>query len=112
MDLVLWNNLDLWFMWKRFAYIPWARQVCESVYTVLLLFNINLLIMYYRFVCGHEFAGEIVALGASYSSTTIEQKRPPLYATLKVGDKVVAPFTSSCSECRYAKHVVCMYFVL
>ncbi|GJJ14830.1 hypothetical protein Clacol_009098 [Clathrus columnatus] len=55
------------------------------------------------FVCGHEFAGEVVALGESYSETAAALGRPPLYATLKVGDKVVAPFTSSCSECHFCR---------
>ncbi|KAK7048110.1 chaperonin 10-like protein [Favolaschia claudopus] len=47
---------------------------------------------------GHEFIGEVVELGASYGSHS-PKGRPELYATLKVGDKVVSPFTVNCGEC-------------
>ncbi|KAH6912784.1 alcohol dehydrogenase [Coprinopsis sp. MPI-PUGE-AT-0042] len=47
--------------------------------------------------CGHEFIGEVVALGSSFGQET--QGRPPLYASLKVGDRVVSPFTVNCGEC-------------
>ncbi|KAK0674369.1 putative S-glutathione dehydrogenase [Cercophora samala] len=40
------------------------------------------------FIMGHEFVGHIVAVGSSVT-------------TLKVGDKVVAPFTTSCMNCFY-----------
>ncbi|KAK4189571.1 hypothetical protein QBC35DRAFT_513986 [Podospora australis] len=42
------------------------------------------------FIMGHEFVGTIVQAGDEVSS-------------LNVGDKVVAPFTTSCSECFYCK---------
>ncbi|KAG6854672.1 hypothetical protein C0991_003320 [Blastosporella zonata] len=47
--------------------------------------------------CGHEFIGEVVSLGSSFGANT--QGRPKLYSSLKVGDKVVSPFTSNCGEC-------------
>ncbi|EIM88701.1 uncharacterized protein STEHIDRAFT_52515 [Stereum hirsutum FP-91666 SS1] len=50
-------------------------------------------------VCGHEFIGYVVALGSSFTSSS-PKSRPALYGTLKVGDKVVSPFTTSCGECR------------
>lgn len=50
-------------------------------------------------VCGHEFIGEVIALGENFHPGVTG--RPPLYATLKVGDKVVSPFTVSCGECQY-----------
>lgn len=49
--------------------------------------------------CGHEFIGEVVALGANFHSGATG--RPYLYSTLRVGDKVVSPFTVSCGECQY-----------
>lgn len=52
------------------------------------------------FVGGHEFAGEVVAIGSNYGPNANTAGRPALYATLKIGDKVVSPFTSSCSECQ------------
>ena len=58
-----------------------------------------------RHTSGHEFVGEAIALGSSFLSVSGEQAvrtgRPVLYSTLKVGDKVVSPFTVSCGECRY-----------
>ncbi|KAI1816020.1 GroES-like protein [Poronia punctata] len=42
------------------------------------------------FVLGHEFAGIVVAAGKGVQ-------------TVKVGDKVVAPFTVSCMKCFYCK---------
>lgn len=62
----------------------------------LLLIQLSLIIS--RVVTGHEFVGEVVALGSSYSPNATD--RPALYSTLKVGDKVVSPFTSSCGECQ------------
>lgn len=50
-------------------------------------------------VCGHEFIGEVIALGESFGPDA--SGRPSLYSTLKIGDKVVAPFTVSCGECQY-----------
>lgn len=50
-------------------------------------------------VCGHEFIGEVVALGANFQPGATG--RPHLYSTLKIGDKVVSPFTVSCGECQY-----------
>ncbi|KAF9788612.1 chaperonin 10-like protein [Thelephora terrestris] len=53
---------------------------------------------------GHEFVGEVVALGSNFLAVGGEQAasngRPVLYSTLKVGDRVVSPFTVSCGECR------------
>ncbi|KKZ58448.1 hypothetical protein EMCG_00939 [[Emmonsia] crescens] len=43
------------------------------------------------FIMGHEFMGEIVEVGSSVK-------------IVKVGDKIVSPFTSSCSECFYCKN--------
>ncbi|KAF8887173.1 chaperonin 10-like protein [Infundibulicybe gibba] len=51
--------------------------------------------------CGHEFIGEVVALGSSYHSNS--HGRPGLYANLKVGDKVVSPFTVNCGECHVCR---------
>ncbi|PFH53888.1 hypothetical protein AMATHDRAFT_136465 [Amanita thiersii Skay4041] len=48
-------------------------------------------------ISGHEFIGEVVALGSSYGPHS--KGRAPLYTTLKIGDKVVSPFTSNCGEC-------------
>ena len=42
-------------------------------------------------ILGHEFMGEVVEIGA-------EVKR------LKVGDRVVVPFTIACGQCYYCKH--------
>ncbi|THH27436.1 hypothetical protein EUX98_g6751 [Antrodiella citrinella] len=55
-------------------------------------------------VCGHEFVGEVVALGPSFTPTS--QGRPELYATLRIGDKVVSPFTISCGECQFCRRGV------
>jgi len=49
-------------------------------------------------ITGHEFVGEVVALGSSFHQAVTG--RPLLYSTLKIGDKVVSPFTSSCGECQ------------
>ncbi|KAH9915625.1 chaperonin 10-like protein [Fomitopsis serialis] len=52
-------------------------------------------------ICGHELVGEVVALGSSfYPGAT---GRPELYSTLKIGDKVVSPFTVSCGECHFCR---------
>lgn len=50
------------------------------------------------YVTGHELVGIVISLGESFQNTVAG--RPELYSTLKVGDKVVCPFTSSCGECR------------
>ncbi|KAJ3501511.1 hypothetical protein NLJ89_g9307 [Agrocybe chaxingu] len=47
--------------------------------------------------CGHEFIGEVAALGHSYGGDNTG--RPSLYSSLKIGDKVVSPFTVNCGEC-------------
>ncbi|KAF8073680.1 alcohol dehydrogenase [Lyophyllum atratum] len=51
--------------------------------------------------CGHEFIGEITALGSSFGANA--QGRPKLYSNLKVGDKVVSPFTVNCGECHVCR---------
>ncbi|PPQ77465.1 hypothetical protein CVT25_011335 [Psilocybe cyanescens] len=51
--------------------------------------------------CGHEFIGEVVALGSSYGGNA--SGRPPLYSSLKIGDKVVSPFTVNCGECHVCR---------
>ncbi|KAK0503829.1 alcohol dehydrogenase [Armillaria luteobubalina] len=51
--------------------------------------------------CGHEFVGHVVKLGSSFSVHS--QRLPALYANLKIGDKVVCPFTTSCGECRVCR---------
>ncbi|GBE83312.1 hypothetical protein SCP_0503600 [Sparassis crispa] len=51
--------------------------------------------------CGHELIGEVVALGASFHPGATD--RPELYSTLRVGDKVVSPFTVSCGECHFCR---------
>ncbi|KAI0075462.1 alcohol dehydrogenase [Panus rudis PR-1116 ss-1] len=50
---------------------------------------------------GHEFLGEVIALGASFSPESVN--RPELYRTLKIGDKVISPFTVSCEECHFCR---------
>ncbi|KAL4080828.1 chaperonin 10-like protein [Scleroderma citrinum] len=50
-------------------------------------------------VCGHEFVGEVIALGSSFHPNA--SGRPSLYSTLQVGDKVISPFTVSCGECNF-----------
>ncbi|THU85244.1 alcohol dehydrogenase [Dendrothele bispora CBS 962.96] len=50
---------------------------------------------------GHEFLGVVVKLGSNFGKQ--DQTRPALYATLKVGDKVVAPFTVNCGECHVCR---------
>lgn len=51
------------------------------------------------YITGHEFVGIVVSLGESFGASNAAE-RPKLYSSLKVGDKVVSPFTSSCGECR------------
>ncbi|KAI0300581.1 chaperonin 10-like protein [Multifurca ochricompacta] len=53
-------------------------------------------------ICGHEFIGHVVALGSSFHSGS-PPSRPVLYSYLKVGDKVISPFTVSCGECEYCR---------
>ncbi|KAJ4481937.1 chaperonin 10-like protein [Lentinula aciculospora] len=54
---------------------------------------------------GHEFIGEVVKLGSNYGQNAVQPTtgRPNLYATLSVGDKVVAPFTVNCGECHVCR---------
>ncbi|KIK59359.1 hypothetical protein GYMLUDRAFT_44710 [Collybiopsis luxurians FD-317 M1] len=56
-------------------------------------------------ISGHEFMGEVVKLGANYGPNAAQSTsgRPGLYATLNVGDKVVAPFTVNCGECHVCR---------
>ncbi|KAJ3830627.1 alcohol dehydrogenase [Lentinula raphanica] len=56
-------------------------------------------------VTGHEFIGEITKLGSNYGPSAVQSTtgRPNLYATLNVGDKVVAPFTVNCGECHVCR---------
>jgi hypothetical protein len=42
-----------------------------------------------------------VALGSSFHPGS-PPSRPALYASLKIGDKVISPFSISCGECQYA----------
>ncbi|KAK5240152.1 hypothetical protein LTS06_012550, partial [Exophiala xenobiotica] len=42
------------------------------------------------FIMGHEFTGEVVETGSDVKS-------------VKIGDKIVSPFTLSCGECFYCK---------
>ncbi|KAL0572981.1 hypothetical protein V5O48_008972, partial [Marasmius crinis-equi] len=51
--------------------------------------------------CGHEFIGTVVKVGESYGVNVEDSDRPSLYSTLKVGDRIVAPFTVSCGECQF-----------
>lgn len=50
---------------------------------------------------GHEFIGVVVEMGNSFSPDT--EGRPELYRTLRIGDKVVSPFTVSCGECHFCR---------
>ncbi|KAF9027519.1 GroES-like protein [Hymenopellis radicata] len=50
---------------------------------------------------GHEFIGEIVELGSNFNENAVD--RPRLYSTLKVGHKVVSPFTINCGECQFCR---------
>lgn len=52
-------------------------------------------------ICGHEFIGEVVALGSNYGPNA--ERRPKLYSSLKLGDKVVSPFTTNCGECHVCR---------
>ncbi|KDQ53396.1 hypothetical protein JAAARDRAFT_183359 [Jaapia argillacea MUCL 33604] len=52
-------------------------------------------------IFGHEFIGEVISLGESFTPNATD--RPSLYPTLKVGDKVVSAFTSSCGECHFCR---------
>ncbi|KAG6333730.1 hypothetical protein ID866_5358 [Astraeus odoratus] len=49
-------------------------------------------------ICGHEFIGEVIELGSNFHPGA--SSRPSLYSTLKVGDKIISPFTVSCGECQ------------
>ncbi|KAJ8507464.1 hypothetical protein ONZ45_g10165 [Pleurotus djamor] len=48
---------------------------------------------------GHEFVGEVVALGSGFGPHA--SGRPSLYASLQVGHKVVCPFSTNCGECHF-----------
>ncbi|KAF9534494.1 chaperonin 10-like protein [Crepidotus variabilis] len=47
--------------------------------------------------CGHEFVGEVTDLGSSFGDQITG--RPVLYSKLKIGHRVVSPFSISCGEC-------------
>lgn len=51
----------------------------------------------------------MIALGAGFHPGSTN--RPHLYSTLKVGDKVVSPFTVSCGECQYVVPLLCPAFM-
>lgn len=51
-----------------------------------------------RLIGGHEFVGTVVEMGSTFGPDA--QGRPELYRTLRLGDKVVSPFTVSCGECQ------------
>ncbi|CCO27402.1 putative zinc-type alcohol dehydrogenase-like protein AdhB [Rhizoctonia solani AG-1 IB] len=52
----------------------------------------------HQYITGHELVGIVVSLGESFQKAAAGP--PDLYSALKIGDKVVSPFTSSCGECR------------
>ncbi|KAE9405739.1 alcohol dehydrogenase [Gymnopus androsaceus JB14] len=56
-------------------------------------------------ITGHEFIGEVIKLGSNYGPNAAQPAsgRPDLYATLNVGDKIVAPFTVNCGECHVCR---------
>lgn len=47
-------------------------------------------------VLGHEFVGQVVALGRAAAERPADGGQP-----LAIGDRVVAPFTTNCGECGY-----------
>lgn len=47
-------------------------------------------------VLGHEFVGEVIALGPAATDRSPDGGPP-----LAIGDRVVAPFTTNCGECGY-----------
>ncbi|KIO19925.1 hypothetical protein M407DRAFT_16056 [Tulasnella calospora MUT 4182] len=75
----------LWAMWKRFAPLQVLSISLRHTGSVK------------EFIMGHELVGEVVALGSSYGNDVAS--RPLLYSTLRIGDKVISPFTVSCGEC-------------
>ena len=95
-------------MRKRPSHLQRARRCHQSVRSDLIKIAEPEPVMtswFGRHTSGHEFVGEIVALGLNFLSANGEQAtpngRPALYSTLRVGDKVVSPFTVSCGECQY-----------
>ena len=91
-------------MWERPACLQGAPEHRLRV-SALLLYSISRSILNLlrctSHICGHEIIGEIVALGTSFHLSAAGAGRPELYSTLKIGDKVVSPFTVSCGECQY-----------
>ena len=83
---------------------------CVIWYRLGLLYGASYLYTFSRFVAGHEFAGEVVDLGSSYGPNANASGRPSLYTSLKIGDKVVSPFTSSCCECQCV-HISSVAFI-
>lgn len=65
---------------------------------LLFVCSVNSQVSVISLTCGHELIGEVVALGPSFRPDATG--RPELYSTLRVGDKVVSPFTVSCGECQ------------
>jgi hypothetical protein len=90
--------LASWALWQRSTCLPWYRRADRTVSDLQNMYFVFTL-SEHSIVCGHEFIGEVVALGANFHPGATG--RPLLYSILKVGDKVVSPFTVSCGECQY-----------
>ena len=59
-------------------------------------------------IMGHEFMGEVVEVGGAHKSNGGTTNRPngeprPFNGGLKVGDRVVVPFTIICGECEQCR---------
>ena len=56
-------------------------------------------------VMGHEFVGEVVALGDSLTSAGAGERAAARTGgwSVALGDRVVAPFTTACGECFYCR---------
>ncbi|KAI6027542.1 chaperonin 10-like protein [Pisolithus microcarpus] len=51
---------------------------------------------------GTNLSEKVVELGSSFQPS-VPRDRPSLYSTLKVGDRVISPFTVSCGECHFCR---------